>query len=462
MNVCVVGTGYVGLVTGTCLAYLGRSVICVDKDERKINLLKDGQSPIYEPGLSQMIASGQQRGHLHFTTDLAAAVRQSDVVFIAVGTPPLPSGRANLSAVEAVARSIGQSLDNTRRRVIVNKSTVPIGSGNWVEMLIREGLSENPARESLLAKPEELFLIASNPEFLREGSAIHDTFFPDRIVIGATSSFATERLRALYEPIIEQTFSPPPSALRPAGFTAVPVVTTDLASAEMIKYAANAFLATKISFANEIANICERVGADITEVVRGFGLDNRIGPRFLNAGVGWGGSCFGKDVSALIDISREYSYEPQLLRATVDVNGRQRHVAVQKLQETLKIIKGKTIGLLGLAFKPETDDLRDAPALTIAQELLEIGARIRAYDPIAVEACREQYPGLKVEYASSAADLAADCDAVVIVTEWEEFRNLDPEQLGAVMRTKVVIDGRNVLDREAFVRAGFTYRGVGR
>lgn len=239
-------------------------------------------------------------------------------------------------------------------------------------------------------------------------------------------------------------------------------MTTDLASAEMIKYAANAFLATKISFANEIANICERVGADITEVVRGFGLDNRIGPRFLNAGVGWGGSCFGKDVSALIDISREYSYEPQLLRATVDVNGRQRHVAVQKLQETLKIIKGKTIGLLGLAFKPETDDLRDAPALTIAQELLEIGARIRAYDPIAVEACREQYPGLKVEYASSAADLAADCDAVVIVTEWEEFRNLDPEQLGAVMRTKVVIDGRNVLGREAFVRAGFTYRGVGR
>ena len=462
MNVCVVGTGYVGLVTGTCLAYLGRSVICVDKDERKINMLRDGQSPIYEPGLSQMIASSQQRGHLHFTTDLADAVKKSDVVFIAVGTPPLPSGRANLSAVEAVARSIGQSLDNTRRRVIVNKSTVPIGSGNWVEMLIREGLSENPARESLLAKPEELFLIASNPEFLREGSAIHDTFFPDRIVIGATSSFATERLRALYEPIIEQTFSPPPSAPRPAGFTAVPVVTTDLASAEMIKYAANAFLATKISFANEIANICERVGADITEVVRGFGLDNRIGPRFLNAGVGWGGSCFGKDVSALIDISREYSYEPQLLRATVDVNGRQRHVAVQKLQETLKIIKGKTIGLLGLAFKPETDDLRDAPALTIAQELLEIGARIRAYDPIAVAVCREQHPGLKVEYASSAVDLAADCDAVVIVTEWEEFRNLDPEQLGAVMRNRVVIDGRNVLDREAFIRAGFAYRGVGR
>jgi UDPglucose 6-dehydrogenase len=305
-------------------------------------------------------------------------------------------------------------------------------------------------------------MVASNPEFLREGSAIHDTFYPDRIVIGATKTYAADRLRALYEPIIEQTFSPPTSAQRPAGFTAVPVVTTDLASAEMIKYAANAFLATKISFANEIANICERVGADITEVVRGFGLDNRIGPRFLNAGVGWGGSCFGKVVSALIDIAKEYNYEPQMLHATVDVNKRQRHVAVLKLQETLKIIKGKTIGLLGLAFKPETDDLRDAPALTIAKELLEMGARVKGYDPIAVEACRQQYPELKMEYADNAIDLATDCDAVVIVTEWEQFRTLDADKLGDVMRAKVLIDGRNVLDHEAFIRAGFTYRGVGR
>ncbi|HZS06414.1 MAG TPA: UDP-glucose/GDP-mannose dehydrogenase family protein [Blastocatellia bacterium] len=479
MNVCVVGTGYVGLVTGTCLAYLGRSVICVDKDERKIQMMQAGQSPIYEPGLSQLMTTGQQRGNLSFTTELDGAVKKSDIIFIAVGTPPLVTGRADLSAVEAVARSIGRALDATRRRVIVNKSTVPIGSGNWVEMLVREGLQENPVYQSLVArnsrdennakpgsgallKHQELFLVASNPEFLREGSAITDTFYPDRIVIGATNSFATEKLRALYEPIIEQTFSPPASAPRPAGFTAVPVVTTDLASAEMIKYAANAFLATKISFANEIANICERVGADITEVVRGFGLDSRIGPRFLNAGVGWGGSCFGKDVSALIDISKEYGYEPQMLRATVDVNGRQRHVAVQKLQETLKIIKGKTVGLLGLAFKPETDDLRDAPALTIARDLLEMGARVKAYDPIAVEACREQHPELKVEFCGNAVELAADCDAVVIVTEWEEFCHLDPDQLGEVMRTKVMIDGRNVLDRETFVKAGFNYRGVGR
>ena len=465
MEVCVVGTGYVGLVTGTCLAYLGRSVTCVDIDERKIQMLQDGQSPIYEPGLQQLMATAQQRGLLHFSTNLDAAVKKAEVIFIAVGTPPLPSGRANLAAVEAVARGVGRALDCSRLRVIVNKSTVPIGSGNWVEMLIKEGLSENQAYQAQRTsglKSEDLFLVASNPEFLREGSAITDTLYPDRIVLGATAPQAIERLRALYEPIIEQTFSPPTSAPRPVGFTAVPVITTDLASAEMIKYAANAFLATKISFANEMANICERVGADINEVVRGVGLDNRIGPRFLNAGVGWGGSCFGKDVSALIDIAHEYSFEPLLLRSTVEVNRRQRQVAVQKLQETLKIIKGKTIGLLGLAFKPETDDLRDAPALTIARQLLEMGARVKAYDPIANEACHQQYADLKIEYARNAVELAADCDAVVVVTEWEEFRQLDLNQLAEVMRSKVLIDGRNVLDREAVRRAGFKYRGIGR
>jgi UDPglucose 6-dehydrogenase len=484
MEVCVVGTGYVGLVTGTCLAYLGHSVVCVDIDERKIEMLRQGKSPIYEPGLDQLVAIGQQRGHLHFSTKLESSVRESEIIFVAVGTPPLANGRADLSYVKAVAHSVGRALDCERRRVIVNKSTVPIGSGNWVEMLVREGLNENTAwREKLAAtervqagavttattsrrpnsiKAEDFFLVASNPEFLREGSAITDTFYPDRIVIGASDIHATERLRALYEPIIEQTFTPPAMAPRPADFTAVPVVTTDLASAEMIKYAANAFLATKISFANEIANICERVGADIKEVVRGFGLDSRIGPRFLNAGVGWGGSCFGKDISALIDIANEYGYEPGLLRSTVEVNRRQRHVPVQKLQEVLKIIKGKTIGLLGLAFKPDTDDLRDAPALEIASELIEMGARVKAYDPIANEACRRQHPDLKIEYAESAIALAEDCDAIVIVTEWEEFRFLDLDQIGDVMRMKVLIDGRNVLDPQAVEEAGFKYRGIGR
>ncbi len=484
MEVCVVGTGYVGLVTGTCLAYLGRSVVCVDIDERKIQMLREGKSPIYEPGLDHLITTGIQRGNLRFSTGLAAAVKESEIIFIAVGTPPLASGKADLSYVKAVAQSVGRTLDCERRRIIVNKSTVPIGSGNWVEMLVKEGLQENPAYRERLAsmaagqgesfstpsasrrlngvKPEDVFLVASNPEFLREGSAIADTFYPDRIVIGATDTYAAERLRALYEPIVEQTFVPPAAAPRPSGFTAVPVVTTDLASAEMIKYAANAFLATKISFANEIANICERVGADIQEVVRGFGLDSRIGPKFLNAGVGWGGSCFGKDVSAIIDIANEYHYEPELLRSTVSVNKRQRQVPVLKLQEMLKIIKGKTIGLLGLAFKPETDDLRDAPALEIAHELLEMGARVKAYDPIANEACAKQYPDLKIEYASDAISLAEDCDAVVIVTEWEEFRYLDLEKVGEVMNSKVLIDGRNVLDPEAVAAAGFKYRGIGR
>jgi UDPglucose 6-dehydrogenase len=453
----------------------------VDIDERKIALLREGKSPIYEPGLDQLVTTGLQRGNLRFSTDLADSLRRAEIIFVAVGTPPLASGKADLSYVEAVARQVGRALDCARRRIVVNKSTVPIGSGNWVEMIVKEGLNDNPIYQEKLAsaaasaggtnsisrklpglKPEDLFLVASNPEFLREGSAITDTFYPDRIVIGATDSYAAERLRALYEPIIEQTFAPPPSAPRPAGFTAVPVVTTDLASAEMIKYAANAFLATKISFANEIANICERVGADITEVVRGFGLDSRIGPKFLNAGVGWGGSCFGKDVSALVDIAKEYGYEPEMLHSAINVNKRQRHVAVQKLQEVLKIIKGKTIGLLGLAFKPETDDIRDAPALDIAQQLLEMGARVKVYDPIAVTACRRQHPDLKVEYAENTLQLAEDCDALVVVTEWGEFRYLKLEQLGEAMRTRVIVDGRNVLDPEAVERAGFKYRGIGR
>ncbi len=460
MQVCVVGTGYVGLVTGVCLSYLGHSVTCVDIDQRKIEMLNSGKSPIYEPGLDQLLTLCIQKGLLHFNTDINGAVKQADIIFTAVGTPPLPSGKANLSYVEAVARQIGASLDGTRRRVVVNKSTVPIGSGNWVEMLVKEGLKGNKECEGL--KPESLFAVASNPEFLREGSAIPDTFYPDRIVLGSSDPFAIEQLRALYKPLIEQTFTSPPSAARASNMMAVPVVTTDLASAEMIKYAANAFLATKISFANEIANICERVGADVHEVVRGFGLDNRIGPRFLNAGLGWGGSCFGKDVSALIDIAKEYNYEPQMLRATVGINSEQRGIAVQKLQETLKIIKGKTIGLLGLAFKPNTDDLRDAPALTIAERLLEMGAKVKAYDPIANEHCQKQYPDINIEYAENVESLARDCDAIVLVTEWEEFKHLDLQKLKEVMNGNVIIDGRNVLDQQAVRDANFIYRGIGR
>ncbi len=460
MEVCVIGTGYVGLVTGTCLAFLGRTVTCVDIDEDKIAALGRGEVPFYEPRLESLMLSGVKRGHLNFSTNLPQAVQNSEIIFIAVGTPPQPSGKPDLSAVEAVARAIGRALDHKRRRIIVNKSTVPIGSGNWVEMLIKEGLRENPEASESSSQP--MFSVASNPEFLREGTAIHDTLYPDRIVIGAADPYAIERLRALYEPIVEQTFNPPASSPRPADLTAVPVVTTDLASAEMIKYAANAFLATKISFANEIANICERVGADIKEVVRGFGLDSRIGPRFLNAGVGWGGSCFGKDLAALIDVANEYGYGPSLLTSTVEVNRRQRQLIVQKLQETLKIIKGRTIGLLGLAFKPETDDLRDAPAIEIARQLLEMGARVKAHDPVAVEACSAKHPQLKIEYSSDPLSLASGCDALVLVTEWEQFQHLNPVAIGETMNTKVIVDGRNMLDREAFEAAGFKYRAVGR
>jgi UDPglucose 6-dehydrogenase len=460
LNVCVIGTGYVGLVTGTCLAFLGRSVTCVDIDQAKIESLREGKTPFYEPRLSSLLLSGIERGLLHFSSDITTAVKGAEIVFIAVGTPPQASGKPDLSSVEAVARSIGRALDSDRHRVIVNKSTVPIGSGNWVEMLIKDGIRATQSDGAAVSNVS--FSVASNPEFLREGTAVNDTLYPDRIVIGASDPQTVERLRALYDPIIEQTFTPPPSSPRPADFTAVPVVTTDLASAEMIKYAANAFLASKISFANEIANICERVGADIREVVRGFGLDSRIGPRFLNAGVGWGGSCFGKDLAALIDVAHEYGYEPHLLKSTVEVNRRQRMLVVKKLQETLKIIKGRTIGLLGLAFKPDTDDLRDAPALEIARQLLEMGAHVKAYDPVANEASRKQFANLKIEYCADSESLAAGCDALVVVTEWDQFQNLNAQEIGNLMNNRVLIDGRNVMDRETFEAAGFRYCGVGR
>ena len=466
MNVCVIGTGYVGLVTGTCLAYLGHSVICVDNNPQKIALLDEGKSPIYEPGLEALIDHGIQRGTLTFTMDLGEAVRSSEVVFIAVGTPPLPSGDPDLQYVEAVARGIGASATDTQTRVVVNKSTVPIGSGNWVEMLIEDGANAHrsvPAGSGSLKAPEtHQFLVASNPEFLREGSAIGDTLYPDRIVIGAQNPEAVSILRELYAPLLDQSFEAPAVAPRPEGIRAVPLVTTDLASAEMIKYAANAFLATKISFINEVANLCEKVGADITQVAKGIGLDTRIGSRFLNAGAGWGGSCFGKDVSALISIGREYQYEMEMLRATVSVNARQRQRLIQKLQEALKLLKGKTIGLLGLAFKPNTDDLRDAPALDVARQLLKMGARVKAYDPIAMPHCREQHPDLDLHYAESVEELAIGCDALVLITEWNEFKTMDLTMVRDLMRTPVLLDARNALSPEMSHSHGFTYLGVGR
>jgi UDPglucose 6-dehydrogenase len=458
MRVTVIGTGYVGTVTGACLAYVGHRVTCIDTDERKIARLRRGESPIYEPGLDDLIRLAADRGGIDFDTELAGAAAASDVIFIAVGTPPLPSGDADLSYLEAAAHNIGAAMDGSRFSVVVNKSTVPVGSGNLVETLVREGIDE--------ARPGERrrirFGVASNPEFLREGSAISDSLYPDRIVTGGSDEETLAVMRSLYQPILEQTFAPPPGAPRPASMTRVPLVTTTLTSAEMIKYAANAFLAMKIGFANEMANICERVGAEAPEVMIGMGLDSRIGPKFLSPGIGWGGSCFAKDVSALLHTAQEYGCESRLLRASLDVNAAQRQMAVQKLQEKLFILKGRTIGLLGLAFKPDTDDLRDAPSLHIAERLLQMGARVKAYDPVAMNACRQQRPDLKIRYCESPLEVAFEADALLLVTEWAEFRDLDLLELARVMTKPVLVDGRNLFAPDAAIAAGFDYTGVGR
>ena len=458
MRVTVIGTGYVGTVTGACLSYLGHRVTCVDTDASKIAILQRGQSPIYEPHLEELLALAVQRGGIGFTTDLAEAASASDAIFIAVGTPPLPTGEANLAYLEAAARSIGAAMDGSRFRVVVNKSTVPVGSGNLVETLVREGVGEaQPGGPGGIR-----FGVASNPEFLREGSAVADSLYPDRIVVGAGDAETLDLMRQLYAPLVSQSFDPPPGVPRPASVTSAPLVATSLTSAEMIKYAANAFLAMKIGFANEIANICERVGAEGTEVMTGIGLDSRIGAKFLNPGVGWGGSCFGKDVHALLHTAREYGYEARLLQASLDVNAAQRGAVIQKLQEKLFILKGRTIGLLGLAFKPDTDDLRDAPSLTIAERLLQMGARVKAYDPIAMPACRQQWPDLKIRYCESVQELAAGCDALVLVTEWDEFRNLDLVALAPLTSARILVDGRNAIQPETAIRAGFDYTGIGR
>jgi len=483
MNICIIGTGYVGLVTGASLAYLGNNVTCVDIDSEKIAKLQMGVSPIYEPGIDELIDYGLKTGQLSFTTNLDEAMLSSEVIFIAVGTPPLADGSPDLSYVKAAAQGIGRGILASHGsglfRIIINKSTVPVGCGNWVEMLVREQVRSHLALlifggngqgseisqqvRKLVEEISNTFMVVSNPEFLREGTAIRDTFYPDRIVIGANDERAFRVLKRLYRPILRQSFDPPQSiAPRPPGLSSVPLVTTDLTSAELIKYAANAFLAMKISFANEIANICEQTGANITRVAQGIGLDSRIGARFLNAGVGWGGSCFGKDISALIQIAREYGYRPELLEAARAVNQRQRHILVQKLQGALKIIKGRTIGLLGLAFKPDTDDVRDAPSFNIASELIKMGARVKAYDPVAMKAFQAQHPELDLIYAPSVQELAADCDALVVVTEWDEFRKLDLHALAGLMAGAVVVDGRNIFDVRAATTAGFKYIGIGR
>jgi UDPglucose 6-dehydrogenase len=453
----------VGLVTSACLAYLGNRVIAVDSNKSRLDSLRAGKSPFYEPGLDNFLKDAIQSGNLEFSENIEHAVVNSQVIFIAVGTPPMPNGEPDLSQVMAVARSIGAALDNSKQRVIVNKSTVPVGSGNWVDMLVNQGVQAVqavPARAANRASGPA-FSVVSNPEFLREGSAIFDSFYPDRIVLGAADDFAIRLMKDLYHPILVQSFNPPAYAPRPAALEEVPFLVTDVPSAEMIKYAANAFLAMKISFANEISGLCELVGADIRQIVKGIGFDKRIGERFLNAGVGWGGSCFGKDVSALMQVAQEYSYPTPLLQATVSVNERQRLMVVKKLQQELKIIKGRTISLMGLSFKPNTDDLRDAPSLTIAKSLVKMGATVKVYDPMSNEVCKELNPGLDVIYSESLQGLASASDALVLVTEWEEFKQADWASLARAMRYPLVIDGRNVLPELDILEAGLIYRGIG-
>ena len=447
MRVCVIGTGYVGLVTGVCLAQIGHHVICVDNNTAKVALMQSGESPIFEPGLTEIMHSAIKSGLLEFTADLAAGVNHGEILFIAVGTPALPTGESDTRYVEAVARGIGNHL-NGSYKVIVNKSTVPIGSGDWVRRIVIDGVLE---------RHEEIagFDVVSNPEFLREGSAVYDTFNPDRIVLGSNSQRAIDLMQQLYAPIIDRKFAADPS------LPAVPVVVTDLSSAEMIKYAANAFLATKISFINEVANICDRVGADVTQVARGIGLDSRIGNKFLQAGIGWGGSCFPKDVSALVHTADDYGYDAQLLKSAIKTNQNQRLIAIEKLQQVLKILKGKTIGLLGLTFKPDTDDLRDAPALDLIVQLTRLGAKVKAYDPI-ISLANPHFNLSEVTVTRYPEQLAHNCDALVLVTEWQEFRELDYLKLASQMTTPIIIDGRNFLDPETMAAAGFYYIGIGR
>ena len=455
MKVVVVGTGYVGLTTGVALAYLGNQVTCLDIDAEKIGQLQKGVVPIYEPGLPELLEIS--RANIQFTTSYdEAGIGSCDVVFIAVGTPSLPDGNADLSFVKAAADALGPRLDHSFT-VVVNKSTVPIGSGNWVGTLLREASSRS--RGSL---PGGNWAVASNPEFLRQGSALQDTLYPDRVVIGSEEPRAIDTLTNLYRPILNQDFPPPAHLPRPDGMSAIPVVTCDLASAELIKYAANSFLALKISYMNEIAHLAEKVGANITQIARGIGLDARIGHRFLNAGIGWGGSCFGKDTAALVAISRDYGMSMPIIQAARDVNYQQRTWVVDTLLRELKILKGKTVALLGIAFKPNTDDLRDAPFIDIARQLVQRGARVQATDPVALKNGRLLYPDLGVTYCDSVPEALRKADAAILVTEWADYCELDWKALKEVLGNPLVVDGRNFLDRHELERLGYKYIGVGR
>jgi UDPglucose 6-dehydrogenase len=435
MNVCVIGTGYVGLVTGACFAEFGVSVVCADKDAAKIESLKRGKVPIYEPGLEALVARNVEQGRLVFTTETAEAVAGALVVFIAVQTPTLPDGGTDLRAVEAVAREIGRALNGYK--VVVTKSTVPVGATRRVQELIQTELDA--------AGRDDRFSVASNPEFLREGAAIGDFMRPDRVVIGAEDDAARAILRDLYRPLY---------------LNETPFVFTNVATSELTKYAANAFLATKISFINEFANLCETVGGDVQALARGIGLDGRIGKKFLHAGPGFGGSCFPKDTRAAAHFARALGGSLEIVEATVRVNERQRLRMVEKIDGALDGAAGKTITLLGLSFKPETDDMRDAPSIDIAKGLAARGASLRAFDPVAMRAAEPLLPGVLL--CKDAYQACEGADAAVIITEWNQFRLLDLARVKAALRRPLIIDLRNVYEPDPLRKAGFEYTSVGR
>ncbi len=451
MNVTIIGTGYVGLTTGVALAYVGHNVVCVDKNPRIVEMLSQGQATIHEPGLEELL--GRAKSHLKFQTDIPE-LSGDGVVFIAVGTPTKANGDADLQYVDAAAKEVAEKIQADAKLVIVNKSTVPIGSAKHVEGIVHRALSAKGVDAAVW--------VASNPEFLAEGRAMHDTLYPDRVVIGADDPTPIGLLRNLYAPLLEQTFPDPAETPRPERYTLPALITTTPTSAELTKYAANSFLATKISFINEFSRLAEHVGADITEVSRAIGLDTRIGSKHLQAGIGWGGSCFGKDTRAILAMAKSYDYQMPIVESAIQVNQRQRLHVIDKLQKRLKVLRGTTIGLLGLAFKGNTDDLRDSPALTLIEHLHERGAVIRVHDPVSVPNTKRLYPDLPVEYCDKVVELAANCDAIVVATDWPEYNRLPLADIKAAMRGDLILDARNMLEPSMVSEAGLTYVGVGR
>jgi UDPglucose 6-dehydrogenase len=430
MNIAIIGSGYVGLVTGTCFADLGNNVVCIDNDINKIQKLKNGIIPIYEPGLDNLIKVNRREGRLEFSEDISYGVKKSEIIFICVGTPPKEDGGADLTAIENVAKEIGANLDDYK--LIVEKSTVPVRTGEWLRETIEKfNINKTP------------FDVASNPEFLKEGTAINDFMNPDRVVIGVNEDKAAQILVKLYEPLN------------------APILVTDINSAEIIKHASNAFLSMKISFINAIANICDLSGADVKRVAKGIGLDARIGEAFLNAGIGFGGFCFPKDLDAFIAIAKKLGYDFNLLKEVRNINNTQKLIPVRKLESVFENLENKQIGFLGLAFKPNTDDMRLAPSIDIINSLTEKGASVKAYDPVATDNAKKVLPG-NVQFCSDPYEVAKDSDALIFATEWNEFRFLDFLKIKELMRDNVIIDGRNLFEPNKIKKLGFKYFGIGR